>query len=242
MARTGRRKPGEPTAFAEYLEGLRHPALRRIAEAALRHGFSVRRLASVAGRDEASVRRTFDADRTPQRTTIDALARAVGLYPVRLHAELDDLTSDETESAFNEAMRFARLVTFKVPNEAAIERLVNAYRAVSPQARNEGARAWVLAGDERSTEQRLLRFIEALNPADSSELLAFFPERAGGDAMLWMIASYYRDLGFDDDEVRRLLSPTLKALRRRDHTRLDAMLELARNHPIDPIDLEEPRT
>jgi Helix-turn-helix domain len=146
MGRSGRRKPGEPTVFEEYLHTVRHPALRKIAEAAGQRGFSVRQLARLAGRDEASIRRTFDADRTPQRTTIDAFARAVGIDPLRLHAELDDLGDGQRGQILGEVIRRIRFSdAFSVAPGVAAEQFMHAFRASEALAQNAAARAFVLA-------------------------------------------------------------------------------------------------
>ena len=163
VARAGRRKPGE-TVFQEYLEQADlHPALRMIAVGAARRGLSLHGLAAACSprRDYASVQRTYDYN-NPQRNTIDVLARAVGIDPFRLHADLDDVNDGGLNRALSEAMSLARDITFKVPNEEARQRIADAYRSAPITAQKAAARAWFRSSENDLYEKRLRIFLQLL--------------------------------------------------------------------------------
>jgi hypothetical protein len=265
--RGGRRKRGQPTAFADYAQTVKHPALRIIALWADWQGHSVRAFADRARRDESSIRQAFDYDRTPLRRTINRYARALELDPREIHAWLGDLTSDECADVLNDALDCARLETWSVAAEQAVERIRAAYRIASEEGRKAAAQAWLLETDSagvfreplprqaappkslpfgfkpdgtfRSTEDRLRAFCKALS-ATGSDLCELIPDNESPqDSALWRAALIYKNLGFCDAETCNFLAPVITELRRKGHPRLDAMLAQSRNNPFEPILLEE---
>lgn len=167
--------------FEDYLETVRHPALRLIAKEASRRGLSVRRLAQLAGRDDASVRRTFDVDTNPQRRTIDALARAVGIDPIRLHAELGDMNDAECKEVFSQVINRVRVSdAFAVAPIEAATRFTHAFCSAVPQAQNAAVRAFVLA--------------EVKAPALTADLLAEAMAEIAGAESQEASAYSYQDL------------------------------------------------
>lgn len=145
MPEAGRRAPGV-SVFREYLEDEKlHPGLRRIAEMANQRGLSLRALAKAAERSPATVSVMFNQEH-PQRQTLDRLARAVGIDPLTLHAELGDLSESDHEQALSEAIGLARVAgTFTVPAAAAAEQILSAFRSASPEIKDKAARAFVLS-------------------------------------------------------------------------------------------------
>jgi hypothetical protein len=264
----GRRKRGEPTAFADYAKTVKHPALRIIARWADWQGLSVRAFAARARRDESTVRQAFDYDRTPLRRTIDRFARALELDPRMIHAWLDDLNLDECADALNEALLCARLETWSVSVEEAIEQIRATYRAASPDVQKAAARAWFLDADSdgvfreplplqgapvkpwppgfgpdgsfRSDQDRVRAFCRALDTASNGlcDLMPAYGEDPQAHT-LWRVALAFRSLRFSEREVRRFLAPVIEELRRRGDPRIDAMLAQSRNNPFEPILLEE---
>jgi hypothetical protein len=232
MATAGRRKAGQ-SAFTDYLRaGIPHRGLRLIAQAAARRGWSVRTLAKEAKRDVASVSRSFDAKNIPTRSTIDALAKAVGIDLIPLHAELDDLTDQQLFATFNEVISYARIRTFTVGNQDALKRIIFAFRDASTVKKNTAIRSWALKKSLRGDEG-LRPFLEVLG-------LASLLNEDGENLDLWMLVRAFSQFGFDDTEVRRLIAPAIRELRERNYPGLDAMIASARNTPISPINLEEP--
>jgi hypothetical protein len=215
-----------------------------IAEAADRQGLSLRQLAKHAGRDEASVRRTFDVRRKPQRRTIDVLASAAGLFPKVLHAELNDFTPAECDEQCRLLLNWLKGdefgsdgTAFTQPYDVAQKKIWAAFRSSPPEARMAAVRAWILWGGAGPNEFGLRRFIDALGvPA----LKALVREEAPGDNALHLTArnlAYLFD--FDDSEICRLMVPIIRTLRKRDPKRVSAMIEYAANAPYHPINLED---
>jgi hypothetical protein len=211
--------------------------------AADRRGYSVRQLAGRADRDEASVRRTFEVGRKPRRDTIDVLARAAGLSPKRLHAELDDLAPEECDEQVRFFLDWLRGDEFNSDGtaftrsfDAAHEMIWSAYRSVSPDAQNAAARALIVWGGVGPNTAALQHFIDALGVP---ELKVLVRDDAAGDNALHMTARNLADsFGFDDSATRRLMAPIVRALRKRDPKRVSAMIEYAAYAPYRPIDLE----
>jgi hypothetical protein len=80
----------------------------------------------------------FDA-KHPRRGTLDRLARAVGIDPLRLHAELNELTDSDHKEAISRVMSLAR---FEV-GAAAAELFLQAFRSAELDAKNAAARDFV---------------------------------------------------------------------------------------------------
>jgi hypothetical protein len=133
--------------FADYLAGneIQSEALKRIAGAAMQRGLSVRGLAKLTTRHESTIRGVFEKD-DPQRRTIDALAVAVGIDSIRLHAELGDMNDAERTQMLSEVIRRVRLSdAFSISPRAAAERFTDAFRSAEPSAQNAALGAFVLA-------------------------------------------------------------------------------------------------
>ena len=224
MGRAGRRKPGEPTVFREYLETTRNPALQIIAREADRLRLSIRQVAGRMNRDEASLRRTFDAAE-PHRSTIDSLADAVGLSPLRLHAALDDLTAEECDAAF---YRFVNGlgdsdgIRFNEQPEVVRKKLAEAYRSAPPEARNAAARCVLLPS--LTVQVGLLDVSLAL---DRPSLVGLTRYATPEEEALDRIARALESFGFDDAEVNALKAPIVEAVRRRTSKHQEAIMRRA---------------
>jgi hypothetical protein len=70
----------------------------------------------------------------------------VGIDPLKLHAELGDLSEADHEQVLAEAISLAKVAgTFTVPAISAAEQIAHAFRAAAPEAKDAAARAFVLS-------------------------------------------------------------------------------------------------
>jgi transcriptional regulator with XRE-family HTH domain len=132
------------SVFREYLDDEQlHLGLRRIAQVAAERGLSLRALAKAAERTPATVSVMF-SQRHPRRSTLDRLARAVGIDPLRLHAELADLTESDADQVLTEVISLARVAgAFTVRGDIAADQFRRAFRSAPPEARAAAVQAFV---------------------------------------------------------------------------------------------------
>ena len=221
--------------FQEYAELEKFdPRLRRIAKAAGQQGLSMRGVAKAAGLAPSTCSQVFNISAKPRWKTIDRLSRAVGLSPMRLRAELDEMEAADYMAVGQSLIRAARELKYVVPNAQAMQRFSDALKTAANDILKRSLRAYVIAGGfdgsaaegSDGVDSAVRAFAEEFKSC-GFDLLGLL--QVGNDYNLWMIATELRHLDLKPSEVKAVLASILGHLHKRDSTRAEAQLAYLRN-------------